>query len=404
MNHGGFCVAGVASCALIAAIGCGGNNSQTVGTPPPPSTSYYAYVTYNPGGVTGSAILMTYSDVSGTLTPIGSSISAPNACGLTVSPNNKFLYVAMCAISATSPYGLIQPYSISASTGMLTAVGSGTTVTSPDSLNGYITPLVVAPNGNFAYVVNQGGPEQSVVVFSIGSDGSLVAAGSPVAFGDNGALHNSLVIAPSGNFLYVAYWGLGEVYGYSVDGDSGALTAVPGSPFALNDGTIGAPAFDDPVALAVAPSGNYLYAPDTDGSVSMFSVAPGTGALTAMNYYYVDQGNDGGPMVIDATGTHAYMQCSGSGWVAAYSVNSTTGVLSQTGLTKGSLVNGDGIALDPSSETRLYALWAENPGASGGDGEVSTYTIDSSTGVLDYVGPVAGSSNMWPTGIAFATE
>jgi 6-phosphogluconolactonase len=224
-----------------------------------------------------------------------------------------------------------------------------------------------------------------------------------VTFNNNGWVNISPAIAPSGDFLYVAYWGQGEVYAYAVDGASGALTPVAGSPFAVNDGTIGGPAFYDPVALAVAASGNYLYAPDSDGSVSMFSVASGTGVLTAMNYYYVNQGGDGGPMVLNSSGTQAYMQCTGSGWIAVYSVNTGTGALDQSELIKGSLINGDGIALDPSG-SYLYALWTENPAASGGDGEVSTYLIDSSTGALTYEGPVKGSSNMWPTGIAFATE
>jgi 6-phosphogluconolactonase len=299
---------------------------------------------------------------------------------------------------------LIQPYSINASTGALTVVGSGTIVSTPSSLNGYITPLVVAPNGKFAYVLNQGGPQQSVVIYSIGSDGSLTAVGSPVTFSNIGALHNSLTIAPSGNLLYIAYWDMGEVYVYAVDGSSGALTVDPGSPFALNDGTIGGPARDDPVALAVAPSGNYLYAPDGDGSVSSYSVAPSTGALTAMNYYYSAGGTGGGgPMVLNSAGTQAYMQSTGSSWVEAYSVNTTTGALEQTGITMGSLVNGQGIALDPAG-TYLYALWTENPSAAGGEGEVSTYSVSSSTGALTYIGPASGTSGTWPTGIAFATE
>ena len=400
MTRGVLCATCAVLLVITVCIGCGGNNSQTTGTapPPPPSTSYFAYVTYGDSGK-----LITYSDVSGKLTAIGSAIGAAQACGLTVSPNNKFLYVAICAVGSTPPIGSIQPYSINSSTGELTAVGNETVVNIPSSSNGYITPLVVAPNGKFAYVVNEGSAQQSVVIYSVGSDGSLTAVGSPVAFNNNGWIHISLAIAPSGNFVYLAYWGLGEVYAYAVDSNSGGLTPVSGSPFAVNDGTIGGPASQDPVALAVAASGNYLYAPDGDGSVSMFSVASATGALTAMNYYYADTGNGGGPMVIDSAGTQAYMQCTGNGWVAAYSINAATGTLNQIGLTKGSVVNGQGIALDPAG-AYLYALWTENPSASGGGGEVSIYSIDSASGALTYIGPVAGSSGTTPSSIAFATE
>lgn len=407
MKHGGSLPAYMALCALWACMGCGGNGStQTTGTAPPPSNTNYAYVTYIPGGGTGSGILMTYTESSSGLTQVGGTISAPQACGLTVSPDNKFLYMALCETAPpppTLPFGLIQPYSINSSTGELTAVGSGTIVDTPSSSNGYITPLVIAPNGKFAYVINEGSGQLSVVIYSIGSDGSLTATGSPVTFSNIGTLNNSLAIAPSGDFLYVAFWDMGEVYAYAVNGNSGTLTAVSGSPFELNDGTIGGPTTDDPIALAVAPSGNYVYAPDTTGSISMYSVASGTGVLTPMDYYYVNQGNDGGPMVFNSGGTQAYMQCTGSGWVAAYSVNTTSGALDQTQLLKGSAVNGDGIVLDPSG-TYLYALWTESTSANGGDGEVSTYSVNSSNGALTYIGPVPGSSNMWPTGIAFATE
>jgi 6-phosphogluconolactonase (cycloisomerase 2 family) len=392
-------------CVLTACTSCGGSGSQTTstGTAPPPSAQSYAYITYILNGDTDLGELMAYSESAGKLTAIGNAISFPDACGLTVSPNNKFLYVAICGSDLSSPSGVIQPYSINSSTGQLTVVGSGTAVNIPGPSGGFITPLVMAPNGKFAYVVNEGAAQQSVVIYSVGSDGSLSAVGSPAVFNNNGWLHISLAIAPSGDFVYVAYWGLGQVYAYAVDTNSGGLTAVSGSPFALNDGTIGAPASYDPIALAVATTGNYIYAPDSDGSISMFSVASGTGALTAMSFYYVNQGNTGGPMVMNSAGTQAYMQCTGSGWVTAYSVNTASGALNQTGLTKGSLVNGSGIALDPSG-TYLYALWTENPSASGGEGEVSTYSVDSSSGALTYVGPATGSSNTWPTGIAFATE
>ncbi len=402
MNRIGSRIACAAFCVLTSCIGCGGGSTSQ--TTPPPTTSHFAYITYIPNGATDKGILMTYSEVSGTLTAIGNPLSAPDACGLTVSPNNAFLYVAECADDGHVPTGSIMPYSIDQKTGILTAVGSGTIVNTPSSANGYISPLAVAPTGRFAYVLNEGGREQSVVIYSVGSDGSLSPTGSPVTFSNTGYIHNVLAIAPSGHYLYVADWAQAEVNVYAIDANSGALTAVSGSPFAINNGTIGGPAMDDPAALAVALSGDYLYAPDSDGSISMFSVAPATGVLTSMNYFYVNQGNDGGPLVFNSAGTHAYMLCAGNGWITAYSVNTSTGALNQIGLTKGPNTNGTGIALDPSG-SYLYALWSENPSAGGDEeGEVSTYSVDSSTGVLTYIGPAAGTSDTWPTGIAFATE
>jgi 6-phosphogluconolactonase (cycloisomerase 2 family) len=383
--------------ALTACIGCGGGSSSQATNTTPPAPSYYAYIA-DANTLDATASLTTYSETSGQLTPVGSPISISGAtCGLTVSPNNKFLYMESCTYPAS---GWIQPYSINPNTGELTAVGSGTNVDIPGPSYGEISPIVISPNGKFAYVINDAGPPEAVVIYSIGSDGSLTAAGSPVSLPKGGW---SIAIAPGGDTLYVAPLDGFGVFAFAADASSGGLTPVQGSPFALNDG-----GNDAAVALAVAPSGNYLYAPDDVGAIPIFSVAPNTGVLTALNPYDPPSYYGGGPMGFTLAGTVAYMQ--GMGNILAYSVNTSTGALNQTGITRNSCSNIEdftfgspqpAIALDPAG-THLYALWTECGSSS--LGEVSTYSVDSSTGALTYVGPVTGTSNTVPLAIAFAAE
>jgi 6-phosphogluconolactonase (cycloisomerase 2 family) len=277
----------------------------------------------------------------------------------------------------------------------------------------------LAPNGKFAYVINENpiglngqyGP-LNLVIYSIGSDGSLTAVGTPMPLDEYYGCCSLIAIAPKGDFLYLAS---DYVFVYAVDANTGALTEVAGSPFVPNpDPTFPAHDPTSPMALAVAPSGNYLYAHD-----AMYSVAPGTGVLTTMNFFYHNLSNlaeNGGPMVLNSTGTDAYMQGVDEGWVASFSVNTATGELTPTGNVQGqysdlSYGNNSGskspsIAVDPTG-AYLYALWDTGWSSNGqftGPGEVSIYSLNSSSRLLAYIGVVAGTSGTKPYAIAFATE
>jgi len=61
---------------------------------------------------------------------------------------------------------------------------------------------------------------------------------------------NSLAVDPTGRFVYAANYSQGAAYGYDVDQGSGALTAIPGSPFSAGPNTI---------HLAIDASGRFVY-------------------------------------------------------------------------------------------------------------------------------------------------
>jgi 6-phosphogluconolactonase (cycloisomerase 2 family) len=271
----------------------------------------------------------------------------------------------------------------------------------------------LAPNGKFAYVINENPigingqvAPLSEVIYSIGSDGSLTAFGTPMPLDENIGPGSLIAIAPNGDFLYIACDG---VYVFSVDATTGALTEVAGSPFVPNaDPNFISPDPTSPWALVVAPSGNYLYAPD-----ALYSVASGTGVLTTQNFFYHDLSNlaeNKGPMVLTSTGTYAYMQGVDEGWVASFSVDTGTGELNPTGYVAGQDYNlsygnlkseSPSIALDPTG-AYLYALWDTSGRI--GRGEVSIYSLNSTFGPLTYFGAVTGTSGTQPFEIAFATE
>src|SRR5580700_11668890 len=78
----------------------------------------------------------------------------------------------------------------------------------------------------FAYVANFG--DNTVSAYNVGSNGALTPVpGSPFATGRSPV---SVTVDPTGTYAYTANGADGTVSAYSINSD-GSLTPVPGSPF-----------------------------------------------------------------------------------------------------------------------------------------------------------------------------
>ena len=100
--------------------------------------------------------------------------------------------------------------------------------------------------------------------------GSLTPiAGSPFAAGE---YPYALAVDPKSHLAYVANAGSGDVYTFSIDSLSGALTQI-GTPVAA--GT-------RPISVAISPNGQFVYTANTGSSdVSVFSINP-DGSLSSI--------------------------------------------------------------------------------------------------------------------------
>jgi 6-phosphogluconolactonase len=447
---------------------------------------------YTPSGASGNGLIAGYKvGTNGTLTQIaGSPFASTGAYVIAFTPNGKFAYGVNYVNTNGQPVDTIQEFSVNTTTGALTSIG---TISSGGSAPCGFT---VNSKGTFAYVTNCEGTTISLFSINTSSGALSLVANYTVPDSDE---PTSALLSPSGKYLFSVNYASGNNNGsvsvFSVDTKTGVLTVVSNNPFPSDWGFNGGGATLDPSGQflyvgssalccagpgmltgveafsvnetngAVAPVGLYsagstpsgmtvdsntgfLYvanfggATATEPPIFVFSITPGTGALTETATY----GVDGLPAALGAfvtgtatvayTPTYAYAtnagvdsitelsiagggltQLSGSplsdsngpqasaatpnndffytgntnGSISEYKIGKT-GTLSKI---KGSPITGftDPVALVVDSYYNW--IWITDSGA----GMIDVYTINSTTGVLTFSSSGADSNN--PKGAAF---
>jgi DNA-binding beta-propeller fold protein YncE len=284
-------------------------------------TGQFAYVAnggsfFLPGNVSAYSI----NGSTGALTPVAGSPfpAGPSPRSVTVDPTGQFAYVANCGIPCASPFpGSVSAYTIDGTTGALTEVPGSPFLAGSGSFS-----VTVHPTGQFGYVANCAstcggiGPG-NVSAYSIdGTTGALTpVVGSPFPAGSG---PRSVTVDPTGQFAYVANQG-GNVSAYAIDGTTGALTPVVGSPF---------PAGTFSISVTVHPTGQFVYVANTrSANLSAYSIDGTTGALTPVAGSPFPAGAGPQSVTVDPTGQFAYVANFGSGNVSAYTIDGTTGAL-----------------------------------------------------------------------------
>jgi YVTN family beta-propeller protein len=266
----------------------------------------FVYVT-NSGDVWdpdyGSVAMYTVDATTGALTSTGAiNGNCPGLCfpaAVVVDPSGKFAYVA--SGGGGFPYN-VEMYTINATSGALTSIGSIAAGTDP-------VAVAVDPSGKFAYVANENfGSAGNVSMYAINATtGALTSIGT-IAAGTGPA---SVALDPAGKFAYVTDSGSNDVSMYSIDATTGALESI---------GTIAAGT--DPVSIAVDPAGKFAYVADSGSNdVSMYSIDSTTGSLTLMGM--IAAGLSPTSIAMHPSGNFAYVTNSGSNDVLMFSIAST---------------------------------------------------------------------------------
>jgi 6-phosphogluconolactonase len=309
---------------------------------------------------------------TGKLNPIaGSPFATPaDATAVAIHPSGNFALVTAGASN------LLTVQRIDRTTGALAAPTSYPTGSYPSS-------VAVTPNGKYVVVGDQTG--NSVRVFPV-TDTATGALGASVATPVPGPIL-SVSIDPSGRFLYVVPSGRGVVEAFSIDDGTGALTAVPGSPFtAAGIASRGA---------AFSPDGRFFYVNGgyVSTGVRAFAIDASSGALSAIPGSPF-AGPPGADMIaFDGSGRFVYVSENTGNSVTAYAVNSATGALSPLPTSPFNVGSGlaGALAADPTGRFLFTA--------STGTWTMTTQTIDPVTGALatgstTLVGGGGGRSSM----------
>jgi 6-phosphogluconolactonase (cycloisomerase 2 family) len=173
------------------------------------------------------------------------------------------------------------------------------------------------PSGHYLYVANA--LSNNISVFSINNSGGSTPLGTLTPVNGSPFQINlspkSMVIAPSGKYLYV-----------SAPGELTGFIAV----FSVNSGTLDligltSTADNDPSALAINPAGSYLYAANfTADSISIYSIT--SGLLTEVPQSpLADNYKNPVALTVDSTGGYLYVANQGSNNIGTYSISSDTG-------------------------------------------------------------------------------
>lgn len=212
---------------------------------PPALTSLKSY---SISGTTGELTQI------GTTGPLGQCLHGHN---VTVSPNNNFLYVA-CQDSAFV-------YSFQRNPNGVPINGIPTLVTGQNGAPATAWSVAVDAASSFLFV----GVTNSVTVFNINPNNGTIAPIQGQSNFVSGNTPHNLTLDSNGH-LYTANINDSTISAFSVN-PSGALTQLPGSPFATGD---------DPNQVVVHPNGQVLFTADqTTNTVTRFTVN-GNGTLT----------------------------------------------------------------------------------------------------------------------------
>jgi 6-phosphogluconolactonase len=196
-----------------------------------------------------------------------------------------------------------------------------------------VQAVIAGVQNQFLYVSNLNDSAGGISAFTIDvNTGALTPiSGSPYPTGAAGSFPGPSALAISGNgqILYVALVGTtnanNKIAAFNIDTNTGALTAIPGSPFATGN----APQY---MALVPVTFGNaeFLYTANVqDKTISAFIIDPTSGTLTAISGSPYHGATSLGGLAVTSNGNFfLYAADPQAKTIIAFTIDGTTGALS----------------------------------------------------------------------------
>ena len=315
-----------------------------------------------------------------------------------------FVYAVDTGATAGATNGTIDSYTLNTSASTFAATPSYTAPSIPPSDGGI--GMVIAQE-QFLYA-GFAGAEQLYGWTIDSTTGALTAiSGSPysasfLAGAFDEAAISEMITNPAGTLLFISLPLRDEIYAYQI-GTTGALTPVAGAPFSVPFG---------PVNLATDGLGKYLYAVDgnfnthTGSQIAAYSIGS-TGALTAVTGspfafpMWQVEGEPTGKFLIGTSGNSAASGYSGvdDDHLYVYSISSTGAISPVSGSPFTTVYSPFSIAVSPNSGGNLVYSFSFNDTATAFNAPEG-YEI-SSSGTLTAVsgspfsGLPTGSAGSW---------
>ena len=319
----------------------------------------FALTPYEIDGATGQL-------TGGVAIPVG---TGPHS--LFIHPSGDYLYLSSAATDQ------LRAFSIDEASGALTEIDQESTGDGPISVAG-------DPGGRFLLL--QHDPGELILSYAIDAGTGELEQSSTLTVA--GVQFLSGVVDPMGESFYTLLTEpFDGVARYSVeDPTTGELKAQSAA-------TTG----NDPVAMALAPDGDFLYMLNRgSASITVFTVEEETGNLGDETQVLTTAGTVG--LDFSADGSVAYTSDEDADRIRLFDVDPGTGDLTEAGDIRGRLGPG-GLDLqhgDLPVNRRAAQLYVVNSGSN----DITHFTIDQATGEIDDGGALAAAAGTTPTDLA----
>lgn len=270
---------------------------------------------------------------------------------------------------------------------------------SPTSKTNPAPLCVPSSKPEFAYVLTG----YAVSMYTVNSCTGAFIATTPASVATGYAAPQQgaeqMVVDPAGRFAYVAnlvsnVTDQATISMFTINPTTGVLTAT--TPATVPTGFF-------PQGIGIDPTGSFVYTADSDdNAVSIFTVNQTTGVLTAGSPAETPTGYESSPgfVTIDPSGKFLYTSgdASDDSTIAMFSIDSTTGSLTPTSPAK--VYTGPipfDLAVTPNDK---FAYVVNNDSGFNNSIGVAQYTVNADTGVLTQNTPAYVATGDSPTAIA----
>lgn len=251
-------------------------------------------------------------DETGSLTQLaGIDLSANNfveISGLVTDPLGRFFYITAANCS-------VMVYSLDPHSGELTAMSPTAPPCYPQA-EGTVAGAA-DPSGSFLYALSWDG---DISGYQINRETGVLTPvpGSPFNAGSGfDVFGNFIIVDARGHFLYAANLAENDVWGFSIDAETGALSQLEGSPYRI-----------DPGLLALQKQSNFLYIADEQG-ISAYAIQSDGSLLSVLGSPF--PAGSIWSLLVNENGTYLYASSvaspSGFSTITPYRIDRRTGAL-----------------------------------------------------------------------------